>query len=90
MARVELTGIAIGEVTTESPRPSLSPHSHDHILATGMGLVAPLFGVGYYATCGIGRVDPAEGIKPIWGYVLALLVGLIIVSIFPWNSIGFL
>jgi tripartite ATP-independent transporter DctM subunit len=60
------------------------------ILAMGIGLFAPPFGVGYYAACAIGRVDPAEGIKPIWGYLLALLIGLIIVAIFPWISIGFL
>lgn len=60
------------------------------ILAMGIGLFAPPFGVGYYAACAIGRVDPAEGIRPIWGYMLALLIGLIIVAIFPWISIGFL
>jgi len=60
------------------------------ILAMGIGLFAPPFGVGYYAACAIGRVDPAEGIRPIWGYLLALLIGLIIVAIFPWISIGFL
>jgi tripartite ATP-independent transporter DctM subunit len=60
------------------------------ILAMGIGLFAPPFGVGYYAACAIGRVDPAQGIRPIWGYLLALLVGLIIVAIFPWISIGFL
>lgn len=60
------------------------------ILAMGMGLFAPPFGVGYYAACAIGRVDPAEGIRPILGYMLALLAGLIVVAIFPWISIGFL
>lgn len=60
------------------------------ILAMGIGLFAPPFGVGYYAACAIGKVDPAEGIRPIWGYLLALLVGLIIVAVFPWISIGFL
>jgi tripartite ATP-independent transporter DctM subunit len=60
------------------------------ILAMGIGLFAPPFGVGYYAACAIGRVDPAEGIRPIWGYLLALLAGLIVVAIFPWISIGFL
>jgi tripartite ATP-independent transporter DctM subunit len=60
------------------------------ILAMGIGLFAPPFGVGYYAACAIGRVDPAEGIRPILGYMLALLAGLIIVAIFPWISIGFL
>jgi tripartite ATP-independent transporter DctM subunit len=60
------------------------------ILAMGIGLFAPPFGVGYYAACAIGRVDPAQGIRPIWGYLLALLIGLIIVAVFPWISIGFL
>ncbi|HLX17729.1 MAG TPA: TRAP transporter large permease subunit [Bradyrhizobium sp.] len=60
------------------------------ILAMGIGLFAPPFGVGYYAACAIGRVDPADGIRPIWGYLLALMAGLIIVAIFPWISIGFL
>jgi tripartite ATP-independent transporter DctM subunit len=60
------------------------------ILAMGMGLFAPPFGVGYYAACAIGRVDPAQGIRPIWGYMLALLVGLAVVAVFPWISIGFL
>jgi len=60
------------------------------ILAMGIGLFAPPFGVGYYAACAIGRVDPAEGVRPIWGYLLALLIGLIIVAVFPWISIGFL
>ena len=32
----------------------------------------------------------AQGVRPIWGYLLALLIGLIIVAIFPWISIGFL
>jgi len=60
------------------------------ILAMGIGLFAPPFGVGYYAACAIGRVDPAEGIRPIWGYLLALLIGLIVVAVFPWISISFL
>jgi len=63
---------------------------HEVHYAMGIGLFAPPFGVGYYAACAIGRVDPNEGIGPIWGYLLALMVGLIIVAIFPWISIGFL
>jgi len=31
-----------------------------------------------------------SALVPIWGYLLALLVGLIVVAIFPWISIGFL
>ena len=60
------------------------------ILAMGIGLFAPPFGVGYYAACAVGRVNPDEGIKPIIGYMIALVVGLIIVAAVPWISIGFL
>jgi tripartite ATP-independent transporter DctM subunit len=60
------------------------------ILAMGIGLFAPPFGVGYYAACAIGRVNPNEGIRPIVGYILALVVGLILVAAIPWISIGFL
>jgi TRAP-type C4-dicarboxylate transport system permease large subunit len=60
------------------------------ILAMGIGLFAPPFGVGYYAACAIGRVSPDEGMRPILGYVLAMLVGLILVALVPWISIGFI
>ena len=60
------------------------------ILAMGIGLFAPPFGVGYYAACAIGRTNPSEGIRPIVGYLLALAVGLILVAAVPWISIGFL
>jgi tripartite ATP-independent transporter DctM subunit len=60
------------------------------ILAMGIGLFAPPFGVGYYAACAIGRVEPAEGIRPIWAYMLALVIGTIVVAAVPWISIGFL
>jgi tripartite ATP-independent transporter DctM subunit len=60
------------------------------ILAMGMGLFAPPFGVGYYAASAVGRVNPDEGIRPILGYMFALLVGLIVVAAVPWISIGFL
>ena len=60
------------------------------ILAMGIGLFAPPFGVGYYAACAIGRTNPSEGIRPIVGYLLALAAGLILVAAVPWISIGFL
>jgi tripartite ATP-independent transporter DctM subunit len=60
------------------------------VLSMGIGLFAPPFGVGYYAACAISRIDPSEGIRPIVGYVLALIVGLVIVAAVPWISIGFL
>ena len=60
------------------------------VLAMGLGLFAPPFGVGYYAACAIGRVNPDEGMRPIWAYLAALLIGLVIVAAVPWISIGFL
>lgn len=60
------------------------------ILAMGIGLFSPPFGVGYYAACAIARVSPDEGAKHILGYLVALLIGLIVVALVPWISIGFL
>jgi tripartite ATP-independent transporter DctM subunit len=60
------------------------------ILAMGIGLFAPPFGVGYYAACAIGRVDPAKGIKPIVPYLLALFAGTLLIAAVPWISVGFL
>ena len=60
------------------------------ILSMGLGLFAPPLGVGYYAACAIGRINPDEGIGPIVGYMVALLIGTIIVAAIPWISIGFL
>ncbi|HMO28820.1 TRAP transporter large permease subunit [Enterovirga sp.] len=60
------------------------------VLAMGIGLFAPPFGVGYYAACAISRIHPDEGMKPIVGYMIALFIGLVIVAAVPWISIGFL
>ena len=60
------------------------------ILAMGIGLFAPPFGVGYYAACAIGRVSPDVPMRHIWPYLLAVLIGLLVVAVVPWFSIGFL
>ena len=60
------------------------------VLSMGLGLFAPPLGVGYYAACAIGRVNPDDGIRPIIGYLLILLLGTIVVAALPWISIGFL
>ena len=60
------------------------------VLAMGIGLFAPPFGVGYYAACAISRIHPDEGMRPIVGYVLALIIGLALVAAVPWISTGFL
>jgi tripartite ATP-independent transporter DctM subunit len=60
------------------------------ILSMGVGLFAPPFGVGYYSACAVSRIHPDEGMKPIIGYIIALIIGLIVVAAVPWISIGFL
>jgi len=60
------------------------------ILAMGISLFAPPFGLGYYAACSIGQVDPNAGLKRIWSYLAALVVGLLVVAFVPWISTGFL
>ena len=60
------------------------------VLAMGVGLFAPPFGVGYYAACAIGRVSPDAAMRRIWPYLGARVLGLILVAAVPWFSTGFL
>ena len=60
------------------------------ILAMGIGLFAPPFGVGFFSACAIGRTDPNDSLWCIWPYIGALVVSLLIVAAIPWLSIGFL
>jgi TRAP-type C4-dicarboxylate transport system permease large subunit len=56
----------------------------------GIGLFAPPFGLGYYTACAIANVETTAGLKPIAGYLVALVVGLFVIAAVPWLSIGFL
>jgi len=60
------------------------------ILAMGVGLFTPPFGIGFYITCAIGGADPDKAIRHIWTYLAVLLVGVIVVAAVPWLSVGFL
>jgi tripartite ATP-independent transporter DctM subunit len=60
------------------------------VLAMGIGLFAPPFGVGYYAACAISRTKPSEGARHIWRYLISLIVGTLVIAAVPWISIGFL
>ncbi len=60
------------------------------ILAMGLGLFAPPFGLCYYAACIIGDVPPEAGLKRIWTYLFMLLLGLLVIAFVPWISTGFL
>ena len=60
------------------------------VLAMGVGLFFPPFGIGYWAACVISQVDPDEGVKPLVPYLVTLLVGIALIAAFPWLSLGFL
>ena len=60
------------------------------VTAMNIGLMAPPIGIGFYLACKIGNVSPDEAIGAIWPYLVALLVGLIIIALVPWISTGLL
>lgn len=60
------------------------------IFAMGLGLFAPPFGVGFYAACAIGRVNPDRAMSHVWPYLSALFIALILIAAVPWLSTGFL
>ena len=60
------------------------------ILAMATGLFAPPFGVGFYGCCAVSKVHPDEALPYIGAYLVALVLGLIVVAAVPWISLGFL
>ncbi|CAM5220962.1 Tripartite ATP-independent transporter DctM subunit OS=Castellaniella defragrans OX=75697 GN=HNR28_001847 PE=4 SV=1 [Castellaniella defragrans] len=60
------------------------------ILAMSIGLFAPPFGVGYYSACAIGKCDPDKAARAIVPYLGALIAALVLITVFPWLSTGFL
>ncbi len=56
------------------------------ILAMGIGLFSPPFGVGFYQSCLIGRAETEQALGRVIPYMAALVVALIIVALFPWLS----
>ncbi|HUC16692.1 MAG TPA: TRAP transporter large permease subunit [Acetobacteraceae bacterium] len=59
------------------------------ILAMGIGLFSPPFGVGFYQSCAIGRVTSDQALGRIWPYMASLVIALAIVAAVPWLSTGF-
>lgn len=60
------------------------------VTAMNIGLMAPPIGIGFYIACKIGNVPPDEAMGAIWPYILALLVGLVLIAAIPGLSTAFL
>jgi TRAP-type C4-dicarboxylate transport system permease large subunit len=60
------------------------------ILSMGLGLFSPPFGVGYYSACAVSKVHPDAGMHSVSGYMVALLIGIVLIASMSWISTGFL
>lgn len=60
------------------------------VTAMNIGLMTPPIGIGFYLACKIGNVSPDEAIGAIWPYLVALVIGLVIIATVPWISTAFL
>ena len=60
------------------------------ILATGIGLFALPFGVGYHAACAICALTRHKVLGRSGATCWRSWLELVIVAMFPWISIGFL
>jgi tripartite ATP-independent transporter DctM subunit len=56
------------------------------VTAMNIGLMTPPIGIGFYVACKIGNVSPDEAMGAIWPYLLALLVGLVVIALVPGFS----
>jgi len=53
------------------------------VTAMNIGLMMPPIGIGFYIACRIGDASPDDVMSAIWPYLLALLVGLLIIAAVP-------
>ena len=56
------------------------------VCAMNIGLMMPPIGVGFYIACRIGDARPDQVIGAIWPYLIALLIGVLIIAAVPWIS----
>jgi len=53
------------------------------VIAMGIGLFSPPFGLGMYATCTIANTRLQDVVKPYFRYVLVLLITLVVLIAYP-------
>ena len=53
------------------------------VSSMNIGLMLPPVGVGFYVACRIGEGKPEEVMRAIWPYIMALLIGVIIIACVP-------
>lgn len=53
------------------------------VMAIGIGVFAPLVGIGYYIACAVGGARPDAALRPSLFYNIFLVAGLAVVIAFP-------
>jgi tripartite ATP-independent transporter DctM subunit len=53
------------------------------VCAMNIGLMMPPIGVGFYVACRIGDAKPDDVMTAIWPYIAALIVGVVVIALFP-------
>ena len=57
------------------------------VAALGLGLFIPPFGVGFFIACALGRTSVETAARAYVPYVVALLLGLLLVAFVPWITL---
>ncbi len=57
------------------------------IASLGIGLFLPPLGMGIYIACAFAKLDIGKSIVPFAPYLVCLLVGLLIITAFPWFTL---
>ena len=57
------------------------------IASLGIGLFLPPLGMGIYIACAFAKLDIGKTIVPFAPYLICLLVGLFIITAFPWFTL---
>lgn len=57
------------------------------IASLGIGLFLPPLGMGIYIACAFAKLDIGKAIVPFMPYLACLLIGLLIITAFPWFTL---
>jgi tripartite ATP-independent transporter DctM subunit len=57
------------------------------VAALGLGLFVPPFGVGFFIACALGRTTVETAARAYVPYLIALLLGLLLVAFVPWITL---
>jgi tripartite ATP-independent transporter DctM subunit len=58
------------------------------LIAMGLGVFAPPTGVGFYIACGVMRTAIEPAARAMIPYLIALVLGLLIVAFVPWLTLA--